>query len=106
MDPAKRAKVRAEASEQKSAMVKHELELARQKFNEMDSDANGVLDKTEVSKLCVWSLTSFLKSGDTLGAVSPEQQQAEVPLGQAAALGPVVVEKVSVALEAVGRAQR
>ena len=84
MDPVKRASMRAEAAQKQSAVVAHEIEVARQKFSEMDKDGNGVLDKNELSKLCEWSFDSFLKNEGNL-VVSPEQRRAQTDKLMAAA---------------------
>jgi len=77
VDPSVRAAAQAEHAKKESAVVTAEVKAARQKFDEMDTDGNGTLDKAEVGELSRWALTSFLKSEDTL-QLTPTQQAAEV----------------------------
>ena len=75
-DPKKVAAARVEAAEADAALVKKELRKARKKFDQMDTDKSGTLDKDEVGALSLWVLTSFLKSEGTL-ELTRAQQQAE-----------------------------
>jgi hypothetical protein len=72
VDPSVRAAAQAEHAKKESAVVK----AARQKFDEMDTDGNGTLDKAEVGELSRWALSSFLKSEDSLQLTAAQQAAA------------------------------
>lgn len=56
MSPAQRKAKEAKQEAEDEAVVEQQLELARQKFDEIDQDGNGSLDREEIAPLALWAL--------------------------------------------------
>ena len=63
MSPAQRAAAAAAREAVNAEQRDKELEAARTKFEELDADGSGSLDRDELAELAKFTLTSFSKSG-------------------------------------------
>jgi len=87
MSPAQRAAAAAAREAVNAEQRDRELEAARTKFEELDVDGSGSLDRDELAELAKFTLTSFSKSGgvvltdDIIGTISRAQLEYGVRSG-------------------------
>ena len=73
MSPAQRKAKEAKQEAEDQAAVEQQLSLARQRFDEMDADGNGSLDREEVAPLALWALETL----ETEAEMTAAQKDAE-----------------------------
>ena len=77
VSPAVRAASKAASEAADAAQLQEELTRARRKFDELDEDGSGTLDREEVGNLSKWALQGFLETKATTVRLTPAQQEAE-----------------------------